>query len=167
MSTILVVLLSCSAALGQQPSASEKQEPLPRLTVKQLRDIREELGSPAEKEKKRDGWDIAGLIVGWAAALIMPAVIAVIGILLRIALKNRESQTKMVELAIKLLNVDPKVVKQDEKLRKWAMDVIDKYSEVKLPPEVRVELQSRPLEEPDRALEGSATSPLVKSVFAN
>jgi hypothetical protein len=116
-----------------------------------------------ERDKKRDAWDIAGLIAGWTAALIIPVVLGVTGYYLSIILKNREAQTKMVELAIDLLKVDPKPTNEDKALRNWAMDVIDKYSEVKLPAEVRSNLQSQPLEVAS-PLEGSATAPALKAL---
>src|SRR5207244_2684151 len=77
--------------------------------------------------------------------------------------KNQEARTKMVELAIDLLKVDPKPTNEDKALRNWAMDVIDKYSEVKLPTEVRSNLQSQALEVAT-PLEGSATTPALKAL---
>jgi hypothetical protein len=117
-----------------------------------------------EKDKKRDAWDIAGLVAGWTAALVIPAVLGVPGYYLSIILKNREGQTKMVELAIELLKVDPKPTDEDKALRNWAMDVIDKYSEIKLPAEVRSNLQIKPLELATDALEGAATTPGGKAL---
>jgi hypothetical protein len=118
-----------------------------------------------EKEKKRDAWDLAGLIASWTGALIIPIVLGVGGYFLNLALKNRESQTKMVELAIDILKVEPKPNNEEDKaLRNWAMDVIDKYSEVKLPQKVRDALESKPLDVTFGPPEGSATSAQAKEL---
>jgi hypothetical protein len=117
-----------------------------------------------EKEKKRDAWDRAGLIASWTAALIIPVVLGIGGYFLNLALKNRESQTKMVELAIDLLKVDPKPNDEDKALRNWAMDVIDRYSEVKMPQKVRNALESAPLDVAFGPPEGRATTPATREL---
>jgi hypothetical protein len=140
---------------GSAPAAS-----LQELVAAAVVAANSRLAGAPEKEKKRDAWDVAGLIAGWAAALVIPVVLGVTGYYLNLILKNRESQTKMVELAIDMLKVDPKHTDEDKALRNWAMDVIDRYSEVKLPPDVRKSLETQPLD----VLEGSATSPAARGL---
>src|SRR5438105_11696837 len=60
-------------------------------------------------------------------------------------LKKPGAQTKMVDLAISILKEPPDRGGHDTALRNWAMDVIDRYSEAKLPREVRASLEKKAL----------------------
>ncbi len=62
--------------------------------------------------------------------LVTPLVIAVVGYFLQNAIKQREINSKYVDLSIQILKEAP----SEEKMiiRKWAVEVLNKYSEVKL-----------------------------------
>src|SRR4051812_10886582 len=102
--------------------------------------------APEGARTRRDGWERMSLVAGWTAAIVIPVLLALAGYYFNLVLKNRESETKMIELAIGVLRVEPTGDDTEKALRNWAMDVIDKYSEVRLPAEVRSHLETRPLD---------------------
>ena len=73
------------------------------------------------------------------AALFIPIAIAYMGNAITDAKNQRDSQTKLVEVAIEILNKDPTGKNKDEEkaLREWAVKVVDLYSGVPLPKEVK------------------------------
>jgi len=72
------------------------------------------------------------------AAVVIPIVIAVVGQEFSQSLKTREIQGRFVELAIEILKQEP--TPQTESLRKWAVDVIDRYSGVPIQKAAKADL---------------------------
>ncbi len=60
-------------------------------------------------------------------------------------LKQKELNVKMIEVAVKILTTKP--TKEQDHLREWAIDILDKYSEIPLPERVKQELKTRPIAE--------------------
>lgn len=54
--------------------------------------------------------------------------------------RNREMDIKMVEIAVGILRADNKKEPGVAPARAWAADVIDRYSQIPLPPEARKSL---------------------------
>jgi len=71
--------------------------------------------------------------IRWSTVLqgfITPLVIAICGYFIQNAVKQKEINSRFVELSIQILNENPS--KEKVPVRTWAVDVINKYSEIKL-----------------------------------
>ena len=84
-----------------------------------------------------DGWqklEVASKIV---AAVMIPLAVAYLGNQVATANKQRESETKFVELAIAILTREPGANQSadSKNLRRWAVAVIDRFSGVPMPNE--------------------------------
>lgn len=82
------------------------------------------------------------------AAVVIPVVLLVVGQDFAAATKQREIEAKFVEIATAILNKDPgaKPTAEVQSLRRWAVDIIDKFSGVPMPQETASALiQSTPL----------------------
>src|SRR5947209_15851025 len=65
---------------GEQEKAAPDGDKLSKLLSDTLVAVNERLAATApEKEKKRDAWEIAGLIVSWVATALIPAVVGIVG----------------------------------------------------------------------------------------
>jgi hypothetical protein len=109
---------------------------------------RAEANTPAvdTDEKAKDFWDILKTIAVAVGAVAIPVVLAMLGNQVSVSMKDRDVRLRTVELAIGILREDPKTTNRETKaLRQWAMDVIDSYSGIPLPPEARSELQKEPI----------------------
>lgn len=62
--------------------------------------------------------------------VVIPVVIAICGYLIQDAIKQKEINSRLVELSIQILNEKP--MKEKVPIRMWAVDVINKYSKIKL-----------------------------------
>lgn len=70
------------------------------------------------------------------ASMVVPIVLLVVGNRVTSALKDREIKAKYVEVAITILSKAPDAEQQDgeqKALRKWAMEVVNTYADIKLP----------------------------------
>ena len=85
--------------------------------------------------------ELISTISGLLAAVVIPVVIAVVGHAYTRAIREREIQGRLVELAIGILKEIP-----DEKhreMRRWAVDVVDRFSGVPFPTEAKTDLIER------------------------
>ncbi len=85
-------------------------------------------------------WQKAKVASQVAAILLMPLILALVGHTLSSALKEREARTRFIELAISILREEPR--SEYEPIRKWALEVVDRYSEIKIEGSVRTALLS-------------------------
>lgn len=92
------------------------------------------------------------------ATVIIPVALALATGWVSTAIKEREVQARYVELAIGILSQEPS--KQTENIRKWAIQVINFYSDVKIGDETREELLREKLQSTIKP----ATTPVL-SVF--
>lgn len=81
-----------------------------------------------------DGWaklDVASKVI---AATLIPVAVTYLGNQVLQSTKQRESEAKFVELATAILGKEPgpKQSAEDKNLRKWAVDVVNRYSGVKM-----------------------------------
>lgn len=74
------------------------------------------------------------------AAVFIPIAIAYMGNKISEANSQRDAQTKLVELAIEILNKEQtgKIVGEERSLREWAVKIVDSYSGIPLPKETKV-----------------------------
>lgn len=82
-----------------------------------------------------------GAISGLLAAVVIPVVIAVVGHAYTRAIREREIQGRLVELAIGILKEIP--AEENRELRRWAVDVIDRFSGVRFPLKAKTDLIER------------------------
>lgn len=87
----------------------------------------------AQAEANRQQWEKWKAIAGWIAAIGIPLGLGVGGWFISLALKERESQAKFIELSVSILSSEPKPLDDYRALRRWAVDTLAKYSEVQLP----------------------------------
>ena len=80
--------------------------------------------------EKKDVWDklrIGSTVIG---AVLIPVVVGLVGLEVNTAVKERDVQARMVELAVGILREEP--VEEDKPLRQWAIEVINAHSGVEL-----------------------------------
>lgn len=112
-----------------------------------------------------DGWQKLEVASKVIAALLIPLAVAYLGNQVATANKQRDSETKFVELATAILTREPgpNQSAESKNLRKWAVSVIDKFSGVPMPQETAEALiQSYALPQVPRAApaaEPSAADP--------
>src|SRR5260221_5804301 len=83
-------------------------------------------------------WHRINAISGLIAAVGIPLVLALVGHLYTNALKEREIQSRFVELALNILKELPS--ENNRNLRDWALKVVNKYSGVPLGAEAQKDL---------------------------
>lgn len=95
-----------------------------------------------------DTWGKAETLSKVAAAVLIPIILLVLGNQFASATKEREIQSKFVEIATGILSKDlgSNPTEGTKKLRRWATEIINKYSGVPLPKETADALiQTTPL----------------------
>lgn len=90
------------------------------------------------EEKQKDIWDKSSVLAALLASVLVPIVIALVGHAYTSALKEAENRVKYTELAISILKEKP--AKDNNDVRAWAVDVINKYSGVPMDANVRKQL---------------------------
>jgi hypothetical protein len=85
---------------------------------------------------------LAPMSNGLQIALISAAT-GVVGALFGYAAADREASVKMIEVAVGILAAKPEG--NIKPARKWAVDIINHYSDVKLPEDVKAALLDNPL----------------------
>ena len=75
------------------------------------------------------------IVSNLAATILIPLAIALVGNWYTSAIKQKELSAKYVELAIKILNKEPS--EGSEEIRQWAIKIINTYSEVKIPEQLK------------------------------
>ena len=88
---------------------------------------------------KKDGWDKFHILTNFIAVLV----IAIVGWCIDSTLKRRETSAKMVEVAVGVLKSKPNA--SNGNLRTWAIQVVNRYSEVPLPIQAQEELKTNAL----------------------
>lgn len=91
-----------------------------------------------EQQSGLNIWEKLPVLSGLLAAVIIPLALALIGNWYSTAVKEKDTQIRYVELAIRILSQEPS--KQTENIRNWAVQVINFYSDVKIGDETKEEL---------------------------
>ena len=76
-------------------------------------------------------------------ALALPVFLAFVAGLFALAAGEREAEVRTLEMAISLLQESPNESRETNDLRLWAINVVDEYSGVPLPPGARRALETR------------------------
>ena len=88
---------------------------------------------------RKDNWDKTRVIVEITGVVIL----GFAGFFINNTFRQKDLNIKMVEVAINILISPP--TKEQTPLRDWAIEGLDKYSEVKLPKEAKNELRIKPI----------------------
>lgn len=96
-------------------------------------------------EKSKDSWDKAEILAKILGAVLLPVITICIAYMLNASIQDRSSRVRMVELAVEILKSDPKAASNDIYMRGWALEVLQKNSEVPLPKEALGALMELPL----------------------
>jgi len=94
-------------------------------------------------QHKKDLWGKLGPLSALLASVFIPLVIVIVGNEYSSAIKESENRVRYTELSIKILNEKPK--EDNKNVRRWAIDVLNKYSGVKIDAETRKELLGQSL----------------------
>ncbi len=95
------------------------------------------------KSENKDVWDKLGTLSALIASVLVPIVIVFVGNSYTSEMKHSEIRVKYLELAIGILKTSPS--KDTEDIRKWAVKVIDNYSELPMDEKTKNELLRKQL----------------------
>lgn len=87
--------------------------------------------------------DILKVVTTALASIAIPAVLFIVGTGIEESTKNKELETKYVEISVGILTEPPSPETQN--LRKWAIDNINEYAPIELPEEAQEELNTEAL----------------------
>ena len=96
-------------------------------------------------EKPKDQWDKAEILAKILGAVLLPVITICIAYMLNASIQERSSRVRMIELAVEILKSDPKATTNANYMRGWAVEVLQKNSEVPLPKEASDALMELPL----------------------
>ena len=96
-------------------------------------------------EKPKDQWDKAEILAKILGAVLLPVITICIAYMLNASIQERSSRVRMIELAVEILKSDPKASTNVNYMRGWALEVLQKNSEVPLPKEAISVLMELPL----------------------
>ena len=108
---------------------------------------------PEESGKRKDRWDIADIFAKWFGVIG----VGLLGVWFTHIQKNRETNVRMVEMAINILKAKPDETSQP--LREWSIKVLNEYSSIKLSKEAQEILRNHPL--PGRFLADAEGNPIL------
>jgi hypothetical protein len=80
--------------------------------------------------EQTSNWEKVKILATTASIIIIPVVIAITGNMFSKSMKEKEIQSKFVELSLEILQEQP--TDENRNIREWATDVINEYSGVKL-----------------------------------
>lgn len=97
----------------------------------------------SEEQQLTPSWEKAKTISAIVATAVIPIAIAWSGNWYGQLQKDKELQLKYIELSIQILSAPPSPTNQA--VRKWAVDTINKYAEVKIDAQAENELLNQQL----------------------
>ena|SRR5689334_10397114 len=100
---------------------------------------------PYPDEKPKDSWDKAEILAKILGAVLLPVITICIAYLLNASIQDRSARVRMIELAVEILKSDPKSATNANYMRGWAVEVLQKNSEVPLPKDASKLLMELPL----------------------
>jgi hypothetical protein len=118
-----------------------------------------------DSKPTKDGWDKTQIIATLIAAVLIPVALGLSSFWLNDNMKNRElaaqnfaqerdRRLRIFEVAVGILQQDPKNNPETSALRKWAINVFVDFSGEQVPEKARRELEKKPLPR----LSGASTS---------
>ena len=111
------------------------------------------------------GWRKLRVISGMLASIMIPIVIILIANVVNTTIKGNELSLSYVEMAADILSEKP--APGTENLRKWAIDVINNYSDVQLSQKTQDELEAKelPVRSTQKVIQKSPIDVSVNLVF--
>jgi hypothetical protein len=91
------------------------------------------------QSEPRDIWSKITAISALIASVLIPVVVVVVSNLFTSAMKDSENRVRYIELAIGILKSPPSA--DTDNLRTWAVDVINKHSDVPMDSKTKDELR--------------------------
>ena len=95
-------------------------------------------------DEPASGWEKLRIGANAIGAVAIPVIVGLIGWQVNASVKERDAEIKMIEMAVGILQAKPDP-EATTGLREWAVDLIDRHSEVAISSEARDELVKRPL----------------------
>lgn len=96
------------------------------------------------EHSRLDSWEKAKALTAIIATVVIPLTIAFSSSWYGTQQKEKELQLKYIELSIQILSAPPSPSNQETRM--WALDIINKYSEVKISKKAREELLKEQLD---------------------
>jgi len=87
---------------------------------------------------KKDAWDKLQILANCIALVLL----GILGTFFESSFKSRELNLKYISLAVEVLRLKPEATPTN--LRKWAIDIVNRYSSVPLPSDAQKELMTNP-----------------------
>jgi hypothetical protein len=94
-------------------------------------------------KEKSNNWEKLKALSAIIASVFVPVAVVLIGNFYSTAIKNSETRARYIELAVDILKEEPSENKTN--IRKWAINLINYYSEVDLDDQTKNELLQDPL----------------------
>jgi hypothetical protein len=98
----------------------------------------------------KDGWDKLEIFSKFLGALLVPILVGVVGFYTNNVIKDKDRSQKdkeisqrYIEIAVGILSAKP--TSENQSLRDWSIQTINKYSEIKFSPAVIKVLKEKPL----------------------
>ncbi len=96
--------------------------------------------------KPKDTWDKAEIIAKMLGAVLLPVITICIAYMLNASIQDRAARVRLVELAVEILKSDPNTSTNSNYMRGWALEVLQRNSEVPLPKEALSALKNSALD---------------------
>lgn len=96
-----------------------------------------------ENAKLASGWHIFKIICISIGSVFTPIMIVLVGSFYSNTMKEREIQTRYIEIASQILQQKPD--ESNKGIRLWAIGIFKEYSPISISPQVEKELQQQPL----------------------
>ena len=97
------------------------------------------MSDQSDEKQISNNWKKLQILSNSISIILIPIVIALAAHLVNSSISSQELALKYVQLAVNLLEDEPR--EETKNLRKWAISLIDHYSEVDLPDEAAEELE--------------------------
>lgn len=104
------------------------------------------------KSDEKDRWDKVQILGSLVGAVAVPVVLLLLGHSLTRSMKEGETRTQYVELAIEILQQEPAATEELPELRQWALTTLTTNLSLPLPSEASSKLLATPL--PGRSISG-------------
>ncbi|HZF09264.1 MAG TPA: hypothetical protein VFE33_10790 [Thermoanaerobaculia bacterium] len=125
----------------------------------------EKMEGASTKLTRAQQWQAIADII---AKLAIPVALAYASYVVAVSMKEQDVRVKMTEVALDILKEEPKskTTEADDGLRRWAMDLMDEYSTVRLPKSVRAQLATKAFPVGDSSLMSLVDGPDVTQLLS-
>jgi hypothetical protein len=93
----------------------------------------------------KDWWDKPQIIGALVTGLVTPAIVVIVGGWINSSLKKRDERVQMTSVAVDVLKGAPRQTEGDRALRRWAVGLLKRNSDMPLPADAEQALLEAPL----------------------